>query len=351
MTTTYSNNNSYSNSNSSPDNSIEIYPIEQPFKKPLIITALLVFLPALAFYWFLGDSNSLPRSLKPFFGNWISPIILWFFAASFLHLLQKRSKLKKERQQSETLAQRIFPALINEQLITPEDSDFIQSLRKAAAEHNIKPENLLLSRLTLFIKHPDNTIDETFGLKEREQLKGSYSLSRFMVWAIPILGFIGTVWGISNGIAHFSDAMTSTNSVTDVSAMLKENLPLVTNSLATAFDTTLLALLLSIPLMMLMISLEKEEEAYLIDLDERWFHDIKPLLSNGSTLNAVQLANSGGTEVTATSGLTTAESGSQNTTAVASEMKQLSTQIKALQETMEDLYETVFASKLGSDKK
>jgi len=91
-------------------------------------------------------------------------------------------------------------------------------------------------------------VDETFAIKEREYLKGSFSLPRFMVWAIPILGFIGTVWGISNGIAHFSDAMTSTNSVTDVSAMLKENLPLVTNSLATAFDTTLLALRLLISL-------------------------------------------------------------------------------------------------------
>ena len=100
-----------------------------------------------------------------------------------------------------------------------------------------------------------------------------------MVWAIPILGFIGTVWGISNGIAHFSDAMTATNSVTDVSSMLKDNLPLVTNSLATAFDTTLLALLLSVPLMMTMICLEKREEAYLIQLDQQWFHEIKPRLN------------------------------------------------------------------------
>ena len=346
MTTTYLNN----NSNSTLDNSIETYPIEQPFKAPLIITALLVFLPALAIYWFFGDSSSFPRSLKLFFGNWISPIILWFFAASFLHLLQKRSKLKKEQQQSETIARKIFPALVNEQLITPDDSDFINKLKKSATEHNIQADNLLLSRLTLFLKHPDNTIDENFGLKEREQLKGSYSLSRFMVWAIPILGFIGTVWGISNGIAHFSDAMTSTNSVTDVSAMLKENLPLVTNSLATAFDTTLLALLLSIPLMMLMISLEKEEEAYLIDLDERWFHDIKPLLSKGSVVNTGQLANTGEAVIIPATTAGTNEGSTQSTPAVAKEIKQLSTQIKALQETMEDLYESVFAAKLNSDK-
>ena len=172
-------------------------------------------------------------------------------------------------------------------------------------------------------------------------MRSSFSLSRFMVWAVPIMGFIGTVWGISNGISHFSDAMTSSNSVTDVSAMLKENLPMVTSSLATAFDTTLLALLLSIPLMMLMISLEKSEEAYLIDLDERWFHDIKPLLQyNGSSTASAFSTN-----------LQNTSPGAENDSSkiVASEIKLLSTQVKALQETMEDLYETVFTSKL-SDK-
>jgi hypothetical protein len=166
-----------------------------------------------------------------------------------------------------------------------------------------------------------------------------------MVWAIPILGFIGTVWGISNGIAHFSDAMTNTGSVTDVSAMLKENLPLVTNSLATAFDTTLLALLLSIPLMMLMLTLEKSEEAYLIDLDETWFHEIKPSLADkGLTSNTPQTS--------AQTTTTTNPQGTDNSTQqVAGEIKQLSTQVKALQETMEDLYETVFTSNLNKDEK
>ena len=152
------------------------------------------------------------------------------------------------------------------------------------------------------------------------------------------MGFIGTVWGISNGISHFSDAMTSTNSVTDVSSMLKENLPLVTSSLATAFDTTLLALLLSIPLMMLMLTLEKSEESYLIDLDERWFHDIKPLLQNTNDVSAINLS--------ATVSEPTSDSSASNNK-VAGEIQLLSTQIKALQETREDLYETVFTSALN----
>ncbi len=325
------------NSSSDVSSVQQTYPAEQPFKLPMLATALLVLIPALLIYWFFGDSSSMPRSLKLFFGNWISPIILWFFAASFFHLLLKRGKLRREQQQTRSLIRRILPSLLSENVSDIPHAQLNQQLQQTAASANISSNNLLLTRLSLFLNHDENDVDETFGIKERELMRGSYSLSRFMVWAIPIMGFIGTVWGISNGIAHFSDAMTSTSSVTDVSAMLKENLPLVTNSLATAFDTTLLALLLSIPLMMVMIWLEKQEEAYLIDLEEDWFHIIKPKIAKPS------FAATGVTGTAPIAGGNT-DSASQ---AVASEIKLLSTQIKALQETMEDLYETVFASKLG----
>ncbi len=324
-------------------NTPNAYPVEQSFKSPLILTALFVLIPTLLLYWFLGDSNSIPRVFKLFFGNWISPVILWFFCASFLHLILKRKKLRQEQQHTENVNKLLTTTLVVDQISTPNDENFLTDLKNVNGTKVDASQNLLFSRLSLFLNHHDSNIDETFGIKEREQLRGSFSQPRFMVWAIPILGFIGTVWGISNGIAHFSDAMTSTSSVGDVSTMLKENLPLVTNSLATAFDTTLLALLLSIPLMMFMLALEKDEEAYLIDLEERWSHDIKPVLLPFSATAVTPLTGSSmtGTEVV---------THSSDSSAVAGEIKVLSTQIKALQETMEDLYETIFTSNL-KDKK
>lgn len=328
------------NTNKSLNDTTNNYPIEQPFKLPLIITSLLVLLPALALYWFFGDSSTFPRSLKLFFGNWISPIILWFFTASFLHLYLKKGRLRKEQQQSNLLNNQLLNTIISDASSDPNKNELYNALQQSSEQNGINTDNLARTRLALFLNHHDNDVDEIFAIKEREYLKGSFSLPRFMVWAIPILGFIGTVWGISNGIAHFSDAMTSTNSVTDVSSMLKENLPLVTNSLATAFDTTLLALLLSIPLMMFMLTLEKEEEAYLIDLDERWFHDIKPVLLQHSLIG-------NGTVSINQNSIATSSNEATNTKVVANEIKLLSTQIKALQETMEDLYETIFTSRLG----
>lgn len=326
------------------NNTLKIYPIEQPFKFPLILTTLLVLLPSLALYWFFGDTNNAPRAFKIFFGNWISPIILWLFCASFLHLLLKRKRLQQEQQQSAAISQTFLPAITADDALENDEQAILAKLQKHSIENDISAENLLVSRLTLFLNHHDDDVDETFGMKEREYMRSSFSLSRFMVWAVPIMGFIGTVWGISNGIAHFSDAMTMTSSVTDVSAMLKENLPMVTSSLATAFDTTLLALLLSIPLMMLMISLEKSEEAYLIDLDERWFHDIKPALQNIHGSNSIK-------SVASTQNQTPNQThNNESNHKVAGEIKLLSTQIKALQETMEDLYETVFTSNLSNKK-
>lgn len=306
-----------------------LYPVEQPFKQPIMLMAMLVLIPALILFFMFGESD-ISRALKIFFGNWISPIILWFFAGSFLHLWLKNKKLETEIAYTTALSNSY------QQGEAEVSAEAIKAYRDQA---NIPADNLLLSRSRLYLNHKgdDADIDEAFGIKERELLRGSFALPRFMVWAIPIIGFIGTVWGISNGIAHFSDAMTSTSSVTDVSSMLKDNLPLVTNSLATAFDTTLLALLLSVPLMMMMLWLEKKEEAYLIHLDETWFHNIKPLF-------AAKQSSFSAAVVGVESAQGVRDDGAVN--AVANEIKLLSTQIGALQETMEDLYESTFAAQL-----
>src|SRR5205823_5008010 len=68
-------------------------------------------------------------------------------------------------------------------------------------------------------------------------LDGSYSLLRFISWAIPILGFLGTVLGITQAISGVTPEI------------LEKSLSTVTDGLATAFDTTALALFLTMILM------------------------------------------------------------------------------------------------------
>jgi biopolymer transport protein ExbB/TolQ len=76
-------------------------------------------------------------------------------------------------------------------------------------------------------------------------LEGSYALTRFITWAIPILGFLGTVLGITGAIAGVTPEV------------LEESLSTVTDGLALAFDSTALALALTMVLMFVASNLER----------------------------------------------------------------------------------------------
>lgn len=87
----------------------------------------------------------------------------------------------------------------------------------------------------------------------------SYALLQGFVWAIPVLGFIGTVLGLSEAIGQFSGVLGASKDVGQISAALKG----VTAGLATAFDTTLVALLAALIVQLLMTVIRKNEEEFL----------------------------------------------------------------------------------------
>ncbi len=84
----------------------------------------------------------------------------------------------------------------------------------------------------------------------------SYGLVRFVVWAIPIMGFLGTVIGITVAIANLSPTQL-------------ENISGVVAGLGTAFDTTATALALSMLLMFVQFLVERSEYAVLEQVDDR----------------------------------------------------------------------------------
>ncbi|MFO0879075.1 MAG: MotA/TolQ/ExbB proton channel family protein [Gemmataceae bacterium] len=83
----------------------------------------------------------------------------------------------------------------------------------------------------------------------------SYGLVRFITWAIPILGFLGTVIGITGAIGGVTPEV------------LEESLSSVTDGLAEAFDSTALALGLTMLLMFLTYLVERQEQAVLVAVD------------------------------------------------------------------------------------
>ncbi len=85
------------------------------------------------------------------------------------------------------------------------------------------------------------------------RLEADNSMIRYIIWAIPSIGFIGTVRGIGQALSQAEDAL-----VGDITGM--------TSSLGTAFNSTLVALLASILLMLLLHVLQRGQDKRLIDI-------------------------------------------------------------------------------------
>lgn len=90
----------------------------------------------------------------------------------------------------------------------------------------------------------------------------SYSLCRVLIWAIPILGFIGTVMGLAVAVSGFGVLGGSA----EISA-IKGAIGQVTTGLGVAFDTTLLALLLTVFLMFPLSFIQRNEENLFVELE------------------------------------------------------------------------------------
>jgi len=94
---------------------------------------------------------------------------------------------------------------------------------------------------------------------DESRMESSYSLLRGFVWAIPVLGFIGTVLGLSEAIGQFGTVLQSADDI----EVIKTSLGGVTGGLATAFQTTLEALVAALFIQLLMTFVKKKEEEFL----------------------------------------------------------------------------------------
>ena len=115
--------------------------------------------------------------------------------------------------------------------------------------------------------------------------ESSYALPRILVWAIPLLGFIGTVIGISTAVSGFTGFLENTAEIEQI----KEGIGSVTGGLAVAFDTTLLALLLSVVVMIPLVLVEKMEGEVLLATDIYINDHIIPRLMEKSAIEQASL--------------------------------------------------------------
>ena len=121
--------------------------------------------------------------------------------------------------------------------------------------------------IAAYMTSGDRTTATEFALDDssfyQSASESSYSVPRILVWAIPLLGFIGTVVGISSAVNGFSGFLQEAGDVEQI----KEGIGTVTSGLAVAFDTTLLALFLSVLVMIPLVLVERYESRLLLGID------------------------------------------------------------------------------------
>lgn len=140
--------------------------------------------------------------------------------------------------------------------ILPEDTRDLSRQIEAlpSRQHNALLPRALLAGLQRF-SATGNIQDvadatHTYCNAEGERLESELSMIRYIAWAIPSIGFIGTVRGIGDALGQAHKA-------------LEGNIFGVTRSLGVAFNSTLIALVLSIILMFMLHQLQLLQERYI----------------------------------------------------------------------------------------
>lgn len=163
--------------------------------------------------------------------------------------------------------------------------DHVMLLRDSTGSTGFR-RRFLFERALRMLEHfrARNDVTETAAVGSAESdadsnaVAASFSLLKVIIWAIPILGFIGTVIGISDAMAAFSQALTNAEQLDTIKVALRG----VTIGLAVAFDNTLVALVASILVMVPTSRVQQAEERLIDDVDEACSTKVLRALSLGN---------------------------------------------------------------------
>ena len=198
--------------------------------------------------------------------SWQPPVMVFltFWAAAILAL-----KYRKLRVQRSSLLFDVLPTEVADEI----HPDNAEAFRSNILSLPVNPENsFLIGRVLRALNHyrVHPTSDEVATLLANQSeieaniVQSSYSMVKVLVWAIPILGFIGTVQGVGQAVGSFSGAIGQAADF----AKVKDSLGGVTTGLSVAFDTTLIALVLSLMIMFPASAIQKAEEDLLASVDQ-----------------------------------------------------------------------------------
>ncbi len=109
--------------------------------------------------------------------------------------------------------------------------------------------------------------------RDGDRLHVSYGMIRIAVWAMPMLGFLGTVIGIASTLGQIDSEMLASGS--------QEAMNCITAGLYVAFDKTAIALALTMATMFIQFGVHSTEQNLLAEIDSLASDTLMPFLSPG----------------------------------------------------------------------
>jgi biopolymer transport protein ExbB/TolQ len=148
--------------------------------------------------------------------------------------------------------------------ILPEDARLMQRKveQQAAAGGPYILANMIRLALSKYaVSRSGRDVAETVRTQadvDLGRLVSSMATVHYLAWAIPAIGFLGTVRGLATSLTMGGQTQL------EIAAFIKE----ATGHLNVAFDCTLVALALSLVLMFLLHSVQREEESLVLDCQQ-----------------------------------------------------------------------------------
>ena len=178
-------------------------------------------------------------------------------------------KIRRIRAEYEPFKTELLPVEPGQLVRQEEARQYIRSLKRLPAEDRSRLLTSRVWRVLVRFKLLGNAekVDDLLkyqGEIDESSMESSYAFLKFLITIVPILGFLGTVLGISEAVSGFSAVIGAAGNLDSI----KSALSTVTIGLATAFDTTLIALIMSAILMFGLTLFQRIEEVLLARIED-----------------------------------------------------------------------------------
>lgn len=269
--------------------------VEDTSDVPLMYSGLIGVVASVAFLVLTFPVRNL-GILQLFWGRgWVPFVLVWLTCWSFAILVLKWKKLQRQRR---SMLLDVLPTELSREITLGSLDQFEEHIHGLPGKAG---ESFLVNRVIRGLEHfrVRKSAAETVTMMESQSdidannVSSSYSIVKVFIWALPIMGFIGTVIGISSAVASLAGSLESAS---DISA-IKDSLKDVFGGLGVAFDTTLLALVLSLFVKIPTSALQKAEEDLVTWVDEYCNENLLKRLNDGREGGAERGAGSDGSQL------------------------------------------------------